>query len=48
MLAIMFDPHFKNMNVIWDFVGHAYAIQIVTNYDINIVCPILLQVFFSF
>ncbi len=46
MLAIMLDPHFKNMKVILDFVGHAHAIQIVTNYDINIVCPLLLQVFF--
>ncbi len=26
------------MKVIWDFVGHAHAIQIVTNYDVSIVC----------
>jgi hypothetical protein len=28
-------------------VGHAHdAIQIVTNYDVNIVCPLLLELFF--
>jgi hypothetical protein len=26
MLAIMFNPHFKNMKVLRDFVGHAHAI----------------------
>jgi hypothetical protein len=46
MLAIMLDSHFKNMKVILDFVGYAHAIQIVINYDINIVCLLLLQVFF--
>jgi hypothetical protein len=46
MLAIMFDPHFKNMKVMWDFVGHAHAIQIVTNYDINIVCLFYYVCFF--
>jgi hypothetical protein len=38
MLAIMFDPWFKNMKLIWDFVGHAHAIQIVIDYDVSIVC----------
>jgi len=47
MLAIMFDLYFINMKVIWDFVGNAYAIQIVTNYDTNIMCLfIILGVFF--
>ncbi len=47
MLATMFDPHFKNMKIIQDFMGCAHdAIQIVTNYDVNIVCLLLLQVFF--
>ncbi len=32
--------------LIWHFVGNAFVIQIVINYDINIVCHILLQVFF--
>jgi hypothetical protein len=46
MLAIMFDPHFMNMKIMWDFVGHAHAIQIVTNYDINIVCLFYYMCFF--
>ncbi len=46
MLAIMLDPCFKNMKIIQDFVGNAHATQIVTNYDINIVCLLLLHVFF--
>jgi hypothetical protein len=40
MLVIMLDPWSKNMKVIWDFVGHAHTIQIVTNYDVSIVCPL--------
>jgi hypothetical protein len=49
MLAMMFDPYFMNMKVIWDFVGNAYTIQIVTNYDTDIVCLfIILGIFFSF
>jgi hypothetical protein len=41
----MFDPHFKNMKVIRYFMGNAHAIQIVTYYDTNIVCLVLLQLF---
>jgi hypothetical protein len=44
MLVIKLNPHFKNMKVIWDFVGHAHVILNVIEYDINIVCP--LYVFF--
>ncbi len=46
MLAIMLDPQFKNMKLILYFVGHAHVIQIVIDYDVNIVCPLLLQVLF--
>jgi hypothetical protein len=36
-----------NMKVIWDFVGNAYAIQVVTNYDTDIECLfIILSIFF--
>jgi len=42
----MLDPHFKNMKVIQDFVGHAHAIQIMTHSNLKIVCPLLLHVFF--
>jgi len=34
------------MKVIHDAVGNAHAIQIVIDYDINIVCHIFLWVFF--
>ncbi len=42
IMAIMLDLWFKNMKVIWDFVGHAHAIQIVTNFDFGILCPFFL------
>jgi len=42
----MLDPYFKNMKVIWDFVDNAHAIQIVIDYDIDTICPLLLHVFF--
>jgi hypothetical protein len=39
-MAIMLDHWFKNMKVIWDFLGHAHAIQIVIDYGFSIVCPL--------
>ncbi len=30
MLVIMFDPYFKNMKIIWDFMGDKLIVQIVT------------------
>jgi hypothetical protein len=48
MLPIMFNLHFKNMKLIREFVGNAHAIQIVIDYDNNIVCPLLLHVIFHF
>jgi hypothetical protein len=46
MLAIMFDPRFKNMNVICDFVGDSFALQVVAEYDIKIMYPLLVQTYF--
>jgi hypothetical protein len=46
MLPIMFSLHLKNMKLIRDFVGNAHAIQIVIDYDNNIVCLFLLHVVF--
>ncbi len=40
IIAIMLDHWFKNMKVIWDFLGHAHAIQIVIDYGFSIVCPL--------
>jgi hypothetical protein len=45
MLAIMFDPCFKNMKVIWDFVGDSLAFRIVAEYDVKIVYPLLVQTY---
>jgi hypothetical protein len=42
MLTIMFKPHLKKMKVIQDFMGNVLAIQIVVDYDINIVYSLLL------
>jgi hypothetical protein len=46
MLAIMLNPHLKNMKVIHNFVGNTHVIQIVTNYDTNVMCSLLFHVFF--
>jgi hypothetical protein len=42
----MFDPHFKNMKILWNFIGHTIALQIMIEYDTNIFYPFLLHVFF--
>jgi hypothetical protein len=46
MLAIMFNPHVKNMKVIHNFMGNTHVIQIVTYYDTNVMCFFLFHVFF--
>jgi hypothetical protein len=40
MLAIMFNLHLKNMKVIHNFLG-THVIQIVTNYDTNVMCSFI-------
>jgi hypothetical protein len=46
MLLTMFDPHFKNMKILQNFIGHTIALQIVIEYDTNIFYPFLLHVLF--
>jgi hypothetical protein len=46
MLAIMLDPCFKNMKVIWHYVGNSSEGEIVVEYDAKVVYPLLLQVYF--
>jgi len=46
MLITKFDPHFKNMKIFQNFIGHTIALQIVIEYDTNIFYPFLLHVFF--
>ncbi len=36
MLVIMLDPHFKNMKVIWDYVGNMVVVNVVSKYDCNL------------
>lgn len=45
MMVIMPDPHFKNMKIIWDFLGNWFVVQIVAKYNTDMLYPILLQVF---
>ncbi len=45
MLAIMLDTCFKNMKVIWDFVGDSLALQVVAEYDVKIMYPLLVQAY---
>ncbi len=45
MLVIMLDPHFKNMKVIWDYVGNMVVVNVVSKYDCKVVYPLLLHVY---
>jgi len=45
MLVVILDPHFKNMKIIWEFGGNAQVSAIVVEYDVKMVCPLLLQVY---
>ncbi len=42
ILAIILGPHFKNMKCIWDFVSNSIVVEIVGEYDVKIVCVLLL------
>jgi hypothetical protein len=39
MLALMFDPRFKNMRLVTTFLGHENAIAIVSEYDQKFLLP---------
>lgn len=45
-MAIMFDLCFKNMKVIWYYVGNYVISEIVVKYNSKVVYPILLQIYF--
>ncbi len=42
VLAIILDPHYKNMKCIWDSVSNSIVVQIVVEYDAKVVCLLLL------
>ncbi len=46
MLAIMFDLCFKNMKVIWYYVRNYFINEIVVKYNMKVVYPIILQIYF--
>ncbi len=41
MLALMLDPQFKDLNLMGNYVGHAFAIEIVSAYDTQFLLPTL-------
>jgi hypothetical protein len=45
MMVLMFDPCFKNLQFIRDYVGLELAMQVATNYDQEILMPLLLIVY---
>ncbi len=45
MLAIMFDPHYKYMKVIQKILGNSFALQVVVEYDVKSVYPLLVQAY---
>jgi hypothetical protein len=46
ILAIMFDPCFKNIKVIQNYVGNFIASEIIAKYDTKVVCLFMIQVYF--
>ncbi|KAJ7552447.1 hypothetical protein O6H91_06G055400 [Diphasiastrum complanatum] len=45
ILALMLDPHFKGLSLVRDYVGRDAAIQIVGEYDVKVLIPLLVTCF---
>jgi hypothetical protein len=45
MLVFMFDPCFKNLQLIKDYVDLELAMHVATNYDRKIIMPLLLTIY---
>jgi hypothetical protein len=45
MLVFIFDPRFKNLQFIKDYVGLKLAMQVVVDYDREILMPLLLTIY---
>jgi len=41
----MFDTSYKNMKCIQDFVGNSIIVEIVVEYNVEIMCPLLFQLY---
>ncbi len=44
MFAIMFDLHFKSLQVVENYVGHGECISLISRYDANVIIPFLTMV----
>ncbi len=45
MLALMFDPRFKSLKVVENYVGRGVYIRLVVEYYVNVVIPLLMIMF---
>jgi hypothetical protein len=45
MFVLMFDHHFKNLQIIIDFVRLESIVEILVEYDYEVLLPLLLSVF---
>jgi hypothetical protein len=45
MLVLILDPHFKSLQIIWDYVGVKVAMQIVIEYDHKVLILLLLTIY---
>ncbi len=45
MLTIMFDPHFKSLTIVENYVGHGACIPITSGYDANVIIPFFMTWF---
>jgi hypothetical protein len=39
MIVLILDPRFKDLSLVRDYVGHTFAIEITTTYDVNFLLP---------
>ncbi len=46
MLVITLDPCFKNMKFIQNYMGNIVVVDVVVEYDVKVVHPLLLYVYF--
>jgi len=45
MLALMFDPRFKSLRVVENYLGRGAYIYLIAEYDANVVIPLLMIMF---
>jgi hypothetical protein len=45
MLTLVLDPRFKSLKVVENYVGRGACIWLVTEYDVNVIIPLLMTVF---